>query len=89
MPQSRENNGEIRRALRALPSDIEEMYEGAEPSPISRHPEEYFGPSSFGKLDGAGIEGDISISWPNLAISMRNARDALRDTDGEDESAPT
>ncbi len=79
-----EKETEIRRALRALLSDIEGMYEGAEPSPISRHPEEFFGPFSFGKLDGAGIEGDISISWPNLAISMRNARDALREAGAED-----
>lgn len=68
---------EIRKALRALLSDIEGMYEGAEAPTERGHPEEFFGPFSLGKLSGADLEGDISVSWPNLAISMRNAKKAL------------
>jgi hypothetical protein len=68
---------EVRRALRALLSDIEGMYEGAETPPERGHPEEFFGPFSVGKLGGENFEGDLSVSWPNLAISMRNAKKAL------------
>ena len=72
-------DSEVRRALRALLSDIEGMYEGAEAPTERGHPEEFFGPFSVGKLSGEAIEADISVSWPNLAISMRNAKKALSD----------
>ena len=72
-------DSEVRRALRALLSDIEGMYEGAEAPAERGHPEEFFGPFSVGKLGGEEIEADISVSWPNLAISMRNAKKALSD----------
>jgi hypothetical protein len=75
--RKRQNHSEIRAALRALLSDIEGMYEGAETSAQRAHPEEFFGPFSVGKLGGAEVEADISVSWPNLAISMRNAKNAL------------
>jgi hypothetical protein len=77
-------DNEIRRALRALLSDIEGMYEGAETPTERGHPEEFFGPFSVGRLGGEDFEGDISVSWPNLAISMRNARQALGDGEAED-----
>jgi len=70
---------QIREALRALLSDIESMYEGAESSAAGRQPEEFFGPFSVWKCDHADIEARVSISWPNLAISMRNAKQALND----------
>ena len=79
MSETREKDSEVRRALRALLSDIEGMYEGAETPTERGHPEEFFGPFSVGKLDGEEIETDISVSWPNLAISMRNAKKALSD----------
>jgi hypothetical protein len=63
------------------------MYEGEGPSPERGQPEEFFGPFSVGKLDGTDFEGDISVSWPNLAISMRNAKNALREADAEDQPA--
>lgn len=71
------NDSELQKALRVLLSDIEEMYQGAEPFAERRHPEEFFGPFSVGKLGDEPVEADISVSWPNLAISMRNAREAL------------
>lgn len=74
-----ERGDEIREALRALLSDIEGMYEGAETPAESGQSEEFFGPFSVGKLSGAQIEAEISVSWPNLAISMRNAKSALSD----------
>jgi hypothetical protein len=77
-------DSEIRRALHALLSDIEGMYEGAETPAERGHPEEFFGPFSIGKLCGEDFEGDISVSWPNLAISMRKARHALGDGEAED-----
>ncbi|HEY3639127.1 MAG TPA: hypothetical protein VGK90_13345 [Rhizomicrobium sp.] len=73
------SGSEIQTALRALLSDIEGMYQGAETLAERRHPEEFFGPFSIGKLGAEEIESDISISWPNLAISMRAAREALND----------
>ena len=82
MSETNEKDSEIRLALRALLSDIEGMYEGAEPATERGHPKEFFGPFSVGKLGGEEIESDISLSWPNLAISMRKARRALGD--GED-----
>jgi hypothetical protein len=77
---------QIRETLRALLSDIESMYEGAESSAAGRQPEEFFGPFSVWKRDDADIEARISVSWPNLAISMRNAKSALRDADAESSS---
>jgi len=70
---------EIREALSALLSDIESMYGGPEPSTAGRQPEEIFGPFSVWRLDDADIEARVSVSWPNLAISMRSARNALRE----------
>ena len=80
---------EIRDALRALLSDIEGMYEG--PQVIAEHaqPEELFGPFSFGKLGSSEIAADISVSWPNLAISMRNAKAVLLDLDVEQSGTST
>lgn len=77
MSRKRQNGNEIREALRALISDIEGMYKGAEYLATCGQPEEFFGPFSVGKLGDAEIEADISVSWPNLAISMRNAKNAL------------
>lgn len=73
------NDARLRKALRQLLSDIEDMYEGAVvPDGRGRsHAEEFFGPFSVGKLEGMDIA-DVSMSWPNLAISMRHAREALR-----------
>ena len=88
MSESNGKDNEIRRALRALLSDIEGMYEGAEMRGERGHPEEFFGRFSIGKLGGMELEGDISVSWPNLAISMRNAKDVLRSLDAEDTSSP-
>ncbi len=79
MSRETRDDGELRKALRALLSDIEGMYQGAETSAERRRPEEFFGPFSVGKLGDEEIEADISVSWPNLAISMRNARKALGD----------
>lgn len=84
MPHDRKTETNICRALRALLSDIEGMYEGAEISGERGQPEEFFGPFSIGKVDGADFEGGISVSWPNLAISMRRAKEALRETDAEE-----
>jgi hypothetical protein len=84
MSETREKDSEVRRALRALLSDIEGMYQGPEEPAERGHPEEFFGPFSVGKLGGEDFEGDLSVSWPNLAISMRNANDALRSLDAED-----
>jgi len=72
---------QIREALRALLSDIESMYEGAEPLAVGGQPEEFFGPFSVWKLDNADIDARISVSWPNLAISLRNAKGALNKVD--------
>jgi hypothetical protein len=77
---------EIREALRALLSDIESMYEGAETFAAGRQPEEFFGPFSVWKLREADIDAHSSISWPNLAISVRNAKSALRNADAESPS---
>ena len=85
MTRKRDKDSEIREALRALLSDIEGMYEGGESFSESGQPEEFFGPFSVGKLGGAEIEA-VSVSWPNLAISMRNAKSALRGAATEDAS---
>ena len=77
---------DLAKALRALLSDIEGMYQGAETLAERRHPEEFFGPFSIGKLGDEEIEADISVSWPNLAISMQNAKAALRNAEAEDAS---
>lgn len=81
-----QGSSEIREALRALLSDIEGMYQGAQASAERAQHEEFFGPFSVGKLGDAEIEADISVSWPNLPISMRNAKNALRNSDAEDAS---
>lgn len=82
MSKERQNT-EIRKALRSLLSDIEAMYEGIETRTESARGEEFFGPFPVAKLDGVEIS-DVSISWPNLAISMRNAKEALRTEHPED-----
>jgi hypothetical protein len=79
MAQNEKAESELSRALRSLLCDIEDMYEGAEPSEDSRHPEEFFGPFSVAKWE----DGDLSISWPNLAISMQKAREALDAAENE------
>jgi hypothetical protein len=81
MSDPSQKDDELREALRALLSDIEGMYEDAEFFAAGGQPEEFFGPFSVWKLDDADIEARISISWPNLAISMRNAKRALSDAD--------
>jgi hypothetical protein len=81
MRTSQEDN-ELREALRALMSDIEAMYEGPEFIATSGQPEEFFGPFSVWKQTDEKTEIDMSVSWPNLAISMRNAKNALRNADG-------
>lgn len=76
-----ENHSELRRALAALLADIEEMYEGRGASADAEEagePEEFFGPFSVSKLRDSGFASGVSVSWPNLAISMRKARKALR-----------
>ena len=77
-----DDGGEIRAALRALLSDIESMYEGRKSFPNRGQPEEFFGPFSVGRLGNVEIEA-VSISWPNLAISMQNAKNALSEADRE------
>lgn len=85
---SREHkDSEVRKVLRSLLSDIEAMYEGGEIFAEHRHPEEFFGPFSVGKVGSAEVA-DVSISWPNLAISMRNAKEALCNADAEDSGQP-
>jgi hypothetical protein len=69
---------ELREALRSLLIDIESMHEGAEFPVEGRQPEEFFGPFSVWKMDTADLEARIAVSWPNLAISMRNAKRVLR-----------
>lgn len=68
---------EIREMLRALLIDIESMYEGAHAQAEGGQPEEFFGPFSVWKTDATDLEARIAVSWPNLAISMRNAKKAL------------
>jgi hypothetical protein len=86
MTRERHAGGDIREALLALLSDIEGMYEGGEISGKGGQPEEYFGPFSVGKLSGPEVGAEISVSWPNLAISMRNAKIALGSADEDDAS---
>jgi hypothetical protein len=83
MDGERRQGSDIVKALRSLLSDIECMYEGGEISAECQS-EEFFGPFSVGKMGDAQVEADISVSWPNLAISMRNAKNALRNADAED-----
>lgn len=78
------NGDKIRDALRALLSDIEGMYAGADFFEPHGQAEEFFGPFAVGKLGGEQIDAEISVSWPNLAISMRNAKNALRNADSTD-----
>jgi hypothetical protein len=78
-----QNDEKLREALRDLLSDIESMYEGAETPAEGGQPEEFFGPFSVWKLDHSRWEPLISVSWPNLAISLRNAKDALRNAGTE------
>jgi hypothetical protein len=86
MSDTSQKGDELREALRALLSDIEGMYEGAECFAARGQPEEFFGPFSVWKLGDTDIEAHVSVSWPNLAISMRNAKSALRDADAESSS---
>jgi hypothetical protein len=80
---SGDKKDDIREALRSLLADIESMYGGAETSAEGGQSEEFFGPFSVWKMDAADWEARITVSWPNLAISARNARDALRSADAE------
>ena len=75
---------EIRGALTALLSDIESMYEGAESPGEGRQSEEFFGSFSVWKLDHSGFEPVVTVSWPSLAISVRNAMAVLRESDTAD-----
>lgn len=77
MRRTNQNDDGLRDALRDLLSDIEGMYEGAEIPAEGGQPEEFFGPFSVWKLDQARFEPLVSISWPNLAISLRKAKNAL------------
>ena len=81
--RKRQNGSEIREASCALLSDIEARYTGAEFSTEGKQPEEFFGPIPAFKLRDEGYEPDISVSWPNLAISMRDAKRALQKTDAD------
>ena len=72
-----QDENDIRKALRELLCDIESMYEGAESPPEGGQPEEFFGPFSVWKLDHSRFEPFVTVSWPNLAISLRNAKKAL------------
>jgi len=54
---------------------------------VSGQPEEFFGPFSVSKMSDAEFEANTSVSWPNLAISMRNAKSALRNADAESPSS--
>jgi hypothetical protein len=86
MSRSPHNDNELRNALRSLLCDIADMYQGAEVPEERGHAEEVFGPFSVGKLEGMDVA-DVSVSWPNLAISMRNARKALRKAEAEEASS--
>ena len=79
MIREQQKHRQIREALCALLSDIEGMYQGPETLAQRAQSEEFFGPFSVGKLGGTELQADISVSWPNLAISMRNAKNALLD----------
>ena len=71
----------IEAALRSLLSDVEAMYRGD----TCGDGEEYFGrfwhANTLGDDVGydVGAEDGVEVSWPNLAISMRHARDVLGD----------
>ena len=80
MSYKREKDSDIREALSALLSDIEAMYQGAEVLEEGGQPEEFFGPFFVCRLGHAESNTEIAISWPNLAISMRNAKTALDNT---------
>lgn len=71
---------ELSEALVSLLSDIEAMYQGEEL--FGGQSEEFFGPFSIWELDAAKLDTHARISWPCLAISMRKARDALRNMNG-------
>jgi len=87
MSDTGQKGDELREALRALLSDIEAMYEGAECFGARGQAEEFFGPFSVWKLGDTDIEAHVSVSWPNLAISLRNAKSALCEADAESLSA--
>jgi hypothetical protein len=80
---SKAHKNDFREILRSLLIDIESMYEGGEVSGEGRQPEEFFGPFSVWKSDDRGLETYASVSWPNLAISMRNAKRVLENSDGQ------
>ena len=80
---SGDQKDEIREVLRSLLIDIENMYEGPGEPAEGGQPEEFFGPFSVWKMDATDLEARIAVSWPNLAISMRNAKSALRNADAE------
>ena len=77
----RHETSEVRNALTALLSDIESMYEGAESPGEGRQAEEFFGPFSVWKMDPTDLAARVSVSWPNLAISMRKAMAVLRESE--------
>lgn len=87
MGRTSQSDGELLKALRDLLCDIEGMYEGAEIPTEGGQPEEFFGPFLVWKLDQGRFEPLVSISWPNLAISLRNAKSVLRTADAESSSS--
>ena len=72
---------EIRGVLRSLLIDIESMYQGADTPAEGGQPDEFFGPFSVWKMDATDLAARISVSWPNLAISMRKAMAVLRESE--------
>ena len=70
----------IRAVLQQLVNDVEAMYRGAEAVTETGETEEFFGPFSVARTDGLYME-DLEISWPNLAISLREAKAALKKSD--------
>jgi hypothetical protein len=65
-------------ALQQLVNDVEAMYRGSEVMAESGDTEEFFGPFSVAKSDGMIVESELEVSWPNLAISLREAKAALK-----------
>ena len=70
---------DVRKALQQLINDIESMYRGAETAAENGDGEEFFGP--FGASRNSNKYGDpeLEVSWPNLAISLRAAKAALKE----------
>lgn len=58
--------------VESLLSDIESMYAGEEFT--GGEVEHFYGPFSMGREN---LEGDMEVSWPNLAISAERVREIL------------